>query len=184
LAAPPAVRTKEIVVADGVLGVADALGRPRSVPVAGVVALVAARARVVVAERGQGPPPPEGGSVGRSLMSLAPGGKMLRRAMDGRARAQAMPTTTMVERETTVLDVVVAGERLRLDADGLIVRAGGPRSLAEVARALAAVAPATAFRQRGFRALVQGGAPPALKTVRDVDREVTWALWRRLQVDG
>lgn len=181
LQAPQAVRTKEVIFGDGVLGIADALGRPRQVPTSAIVALVAARARVVVTERAQPVATPKGASMGRSLMSIAPGGKMLRRAMDGRAQAQAMPTTTMVERESTFLDVVVAGERLRLDADGLILRAGGPRSLAEVARALDAVSPPTTYRQRGFLALLEGRPAPLLKTTRDVDREVTWALWRRLQ---
>jgi hypothetical protein len=181
LQAPPAVRTKEVIFGNGVLGIADALGRPRQVPTSAIVALVAARARVVVTERAQPATTPKGASMGRSLMSMAPGGKMLRRAMDGRAQAQAMPTTTMVERESTFLDVVVAGERLRLDADGLILRAGGPRTMAEVARALDAVAPPTTYRQRGFLALLEGRPAPLLKTTRDVDREVTWALWRRLQ---
>jgi Zn-finger nucleic acid-binding protein len=181
LQAPQAIRTKEVLVGDAVLGVADALGRPRQVPTSAIVALVAARARVVVTERAQPAASPKGVSMGRSLMSMAPGGKMLRRAMDGRAQAQAAPTTTMVERESTFLDVVVAGERLRLDADGLILRAGGPRSMADVARALDGVAPPKTFRQRGFLALLADRPAPLLKTTRDIDREVTWALWRRLQ---
>jgi hypothetical protein len=181
LQAPQAVRTKEITIGAGVLGVADALGRPRQVPTSAIVALVAARARVVVTERAQPESTPQGVSMGRSLMNMAPGGKMLRRAMDGRAQAQAAPTTTMVERESTFLDVVVAGERLRLDAEGLILRAGGPRSLAEVAGDLDGVAPPTTFRQRGFLGLLADRPAPLLKTTRDIDREVTWALWRRLQ---
>jgi len=85
----------------------------------------------------------------------------------------------MVEREQTVLDIVVAGERFRLDDAGYVARADGPRDLAALAARLDAVAPVTATRQRGFLSLTGGVAPAAFRSVREFEREVTRALWLR-----
>lgn len=78
-----------------------------------------------------------------------------------------------------VLDIVVAGERFRLDDDGSVARADGPRDLATLAARLDAVAPASAARQRGFLALLAGAAAPLFRSLREYDREVARALWRR-----
>lgn len=183
LALPVAQRTKEVVVKDGALDVADSLGRLVPLPLDEVLLLAAARTRVVTTEPAKNTAKGASGlgKMGSVAMSMAlPGAQTAAKMIKAAGGAgSGVPSTAMVEREETFLEIVTAAKRLRLDQSGLVVRAGGPRSLVELAAALAQRAAPSTTQQRGFRALVAGGEPPALKSLRELDREISWCLWRR-----
>jgi hypothetical protein len=177
LSPPAPYRLKELGVFPDRLVVRDALGRARTLAIAEIRALCAGRVRVVVTEdasrRQPGP-----GPLRQVAGAMAP--RLLRQLSEHRELASRAPLTSMVEREQTFLDIVVAGERFRLDEAGFVARADGPRDLAAVASRLEGVAPTTTVRQRGFLALAGGGGLPSFRSVREYDREVTRALWLRL----
>jgi len=74
--------------------------------------------------------------------------------------------------------VVAAQQRLRIDQSGVVLRAGGPRSLSELAALIHAKLPATTTRQRGFLALAKNEHAPRLRSPREFERELNWCLWR------
>lgn len=180
LGLPAAVRTKELVLTEHGIEFADSLGRLRPLP--DVVLLAAARARVVSSEAAPGRQ--QGPSAAARVMSTAasialPGARTLAKAataLGGGGRPP--PSTALVETEQTFVDVVTATSRLRLDDSGVVLRAGGPRSLAELCARINERAPSTTTRQRGFLALIAHAQPPLLKSLREFDREVAWAWWR------
>lgn len=178
LSPPAPYRLKELGVFPDRLVVRDALGRVRTHAPAEISALCAGRVRVVVTEdssrRQPGP-----GPLRQVASAMAP--RLIRQISEHRELASRAPLKSMVERDQTVLDIVVAGERFRLDEAGFVARATGPRDLAALADRLEAVAPATAVRQRGFQALASAAVPPSFRSVREYDREVTRALWLRLR---
>jgi Zn-finger nucleic acid-binding protein len=176
VAQPASYRLKELGVAPDHLVVADALGRSRTVPTHAITALCAGRSRVVVTADA-----PHRGRAGETAKTVAAvvAPRVVHQLAEQQALASRSSLTTMVEREQLVLDIVVAGERFRLDDEGFVARADGPRDLAALAARLDAVAPASAARQRGFLALLAGAAPPMFRSLREYDREVARALWRR-----
>ena len=183
LTLPVPQRTKEVVVRDEFVDVADSLGRLVPLPIAELLLLAAIRTRVVTTEPAKKASSGSSsglGKMGSVAMSMAlPGAQTAMKMIKGAGGGGGVPSTSMVEREETFLELVFANKRLRLDDSGVVFRAGGPRSLTELAALLTQKAPATTTKQRGFAAIAAGAEPPALKSLREFDREISWGLWRR-----
>jgi len=173
----PAVRTKELFT--DALAFADSLGRRR--PLDGpFLTLAAARVRVVGEVGAAAPPRPSGPSVLSTAASVVlPGAKtMMRAAAAMRGSGDRALGTALAESEQVYVDVVTAEHHLRLDESGVVLRAGGPANFAALCVAINAAVPREATRHRGFLALVAGEKVPQLRTLRELDRDITWQLWR------
>jgi hypothetical protein len=184
-------RTKEIVVhgegGAGRVDVADALGRAIGHELRHIAVLAAASTKLITTTAGTAgkPQPGPAAKIASTAVSVVlPGAKTIGKLVSAIGGTKATPTTVSVEVDEVYVDVVFVDDvdrvkRVRLDARGIILRAGGPRTLAEWAAKLAAAAPSSTTVQRGFAALAAGASPPALKNLRDFDREVAACLWRR-----
>ena len=182
---PHALRTKELRLLSDALEVTDPLGRPRRLELGDVRAIAAASAAVITTEPNSGSAGDRAaaGSAGgghrfarAALRTLGPGAGAIMKAAGALGRDR-LPGTSLVESRELYLDLVLERERLRLNASGLIRRAGQAKSLGELAAALHSFLPAAVARHRGIDALFSGKQAPALKSLRELDREVAWTLW-------
>lgn len=178
---PPAVRTKEVVVSGPTLQIADSLGRLQPVAATSLLAVFACRTRVVTTMTSK---PPQRGPglldrVASAGATAVPGGRMMKRVADGVRRANAGPSGQLTEVDETLVDLVFADQRIRVDESGLIRRADGPRSLQELLQQVAPVSPKSCLWTEGARALHQGERVRQLRSSKEIDREISWALWRR-----
>ena len=185
LSLPVPQRTKELVIKDDGFDVADSLGRLSRVPMGEVVLLAAIRTRVVSSDAPAKPTSSSPmGKLGSTALSIAlPGAQTAAKMVKAIGGGGATPSTAMVEREELFVEVVLRDKRLRLDQSGVVFRAGGPRSLADLAARWTTSSPQIP-QQRGFRALAHGDVVPMLKSLREFDREVGWCRWRLARGDA
>jgi len=172
---PPPYRIKEATVDGDMFVFPDALGRVRRLPLSSLRCVSAIRTKVTSAFRG-------------AEAMLGAGEALLRMRSSSRGIGEQPTVEKQAPREVTnevvIVDVICATddgvERLRLDSEGIIARSTTTQAmLASLAQGINSRAPAQTFRQRGFLALLTGDRVPLLPSMRAIDRELSWCLWRR-----
>ncbi len=151
----------------------DALGRERRLSLLSLRCVSVARTRVSSTVRAG--PRDTAASAPESVLRM----RSSRRGFPDAATVGEAQSIKEVDREQILFDLIAADERLRIDSEGLIARQTSTQTaMANIASHIDAVAPSTTFRQRGFVALCSGERLPLLSSLRTVERELAWCLWR------
>ncbi len=170
---PGVVRSKELAFDVAGIAVADALGRPITLPWQWLRALAVGLVKVAETEtKLLGPEPGDMGPYGsQSPSPLA---------------TQQRVRTTIVERDDVLIDLLLEDEqrrrgRFRVTRSGIVLRQRGGATRDATFRALVATlverAPATVALARGTRELRETNAPwQRYRSLRDFEQATRWAL--------
>lgn len=178
---PAAVRSKQLTVDDAGVALADALGRPITVPWRWLRALGCGLVRVAEAETQLvSPEPGEASPYGSQASSSLPAPQRVR--------------TVIVDKDEVVVDLVMEDDerrraRFRVTRSGVILRhrAGQTRDAAfrDLVAELVRRAPPETVRARGARAIERGDDGwQRYRAVRDFELALRWAMARTLVAPG